>query len=65
MVTMTVQIPNAQVGWFEQMARNLGWSFSKSDTHSLDETKTQKANSDDLTADISDFGTSSATASAR
>ena len=48
MVTMTVQIPNAQVGWFEQMVRNLGWSFSKSDTHSLDETKTQKANSNDL-----------------
>lgn len=30
MTTMTVQIPNAQAIWFEQMIQAMGWSFSKS-----------------------------------
>lgn len=29
MTTMTVQIPNSQVGWFEQMIRAMGWMFKK------------------------------------
>ena len=29
---MTVQIPNNQVGWFEQMVRAMGWGFKKEDT---------------------------------
>lgn len=29
---MTVQIPNNQVGWFEQMVRAMGWVFKKEDT---------------------------------
>ena len=31
MTTMTVQIPNNQVGWFEQMVRAMGWVFKKED----------------------------------
>ena len=31
MATITVQIPNAQVSWFEQMIRTMGWVFSRSD----------------------------------
>ena len=27
MATITVQIPNAQVAWFEQMVHSLGWAF--------------------------------------
>ena len=26
---MTVQIPNSQVGWFEQMILSMGWKFKK------------------------------------
>ena len=29
MTTMTVQIPNSQVSWFEQMIRAMGWVFKK------------------------------------
>ena len=29
MAIMTVQIPAAQVGWFEQMVKTLGWVVSK------------------------------------
>ena len=29
MTTMTVQIPNNQVGWFEQMIQAMGWVFKK------------------------------------
>ncbi len=29
MTTMTVQIPNSQVSWFEQMVRAMGWVFKK------------------------------------
>lgn len=29
---MTLQVPNSQLGWFEQMVRTMGWSFSKEDT---------------------------------
>ena len=29
MTTMTVQIPNSQIGWFEQMVRAMGWMFKK------------------------------------
>ena len=32
MTTMTVQIPNSQVGWFEQMIRSMGWRFRKEET---------------------------------
>ena len=34
MATVTVQIPNAQVPWFEQMVRSLGWSFRSEKTSS-------------------------------
>ena len=33
MSTFTLQIPSAQVGWFEQMVQSMGWVFSKSETH--------------------------------
>ena len=29
---MTLQVPNSQLGWFEQMVRTMGWSFSKEET---------------------------------
>ena len=32
MMTMTVQIPNNQAGWFEQMVSAMGWIFTKSTT---------------------------------
>ena len=32
MTTMTVQIPNSQVGWFEQMIRSMGWRLRKEET---------------------------------
>lgn len=38
MATMTVQIPAAQVGWFEQMVKSLGWVVNKSES-SVDSTK--------------------------
>jgi len=31
MSTMTLQIPTAQIGWFEQMVRTMGWSFIRED----------------------------------
>ena len=32
MTTVTVQIPNSQVGWFEQMVQAMGWRFKKDET---------------------------------
>ena len=32
MTTMTLQIPNSQVGWFEQMVRTMGWRMTKQTT---------------------------------
>ena len=32
MGTLTLQVPNAQVGWMEQMARSMGWVFHKQET---------------------------------
>ena len=32
MATMTLQVPSAQVGWFEQMVMSMGWSFRREDT---------------------------------
>ena len=29
---MTIQIPNAQISWFEQMIRTMGWVFSRTDS---------------------------------
>lgn len=29
MTTVTVQIPNNQVDWFEQMIQSMGWNFRK------------------------------------
>ena len=29
MTTVTLQIPNSQVSWFEQMIRAMGWVFKK------------------------------------
>ena len=31
MATMTLQIPTAQIGWFEQMVRTMGWTFTRKD----------------------------------
>ena len=36
MSTFTLQIPNAQVGWFEQMVQSMGWVFSRSETTQAD-----------------------------
>lgn len=35
MATMTLQVPAAQIGWFEQMVRTMGWSFHREDTPSV------------------------------
>lgn len=32
MTTVTLQIPGAQMGWFEQMVRAMGWAFRKEET---------------------------------
>ena len=32
MSTFTVHIPSEQVGWFEQMIRTMGWTFSRRET---------------------------------
>ena len=29
MTTVTIQIPNNQMGWFEQMIQSMGWKFRK------------------------------------
>lgn len=31
MATMTLHIPNSQIGWFEQMVQTMGWTFEKKD----------------------------------
>ena len=31
MATMTLQVPTAQIGWFEQMVRTMGWTFTRMD----------------------------------
>lgn len=37
MSTMTLQIPNAQVGWFEQMVKSMGWSFTRTENPAEEE----------------------------
>jgi len=32
MSTITLQIPSSEVGWFEQMLRTRGWTFTRSNT---------------------------------
>jgi hypothetical protein len=32
MTTMTLQVPGAQVGWFVQMVRSMGWSYQEEKT---------------------------------
>lgn len=32
MATLTLQVPNAQVGWLEQMALAMRWTFRREDT---------------------------------
>ena len=32
MATLTLQVPNAQVGWLEQMAISMGWVFHKEES---------------------------------
>ena len=34
---MTLQIPSAQVGWFEQMVKSMGWSFTRTDIPATEE----------------------------
>lgn len=31
MATVTLQVPSAQIGWFEQMVRTMGWTFTRKD----------------------------------
>lgn len=31
MATMTLQVPTSQIGWFEQMVRTMGWTFTRKD----------------------------------
>ena len=31
MATMTLQVPTAQIGWFEQMVRTMGWTITRKD----------------------------------
>ena len=32
MATMTLEVPAAQIGWFEQMVRTMGWTFTRNDS---------------------------------
>ena len=32
MATLTIQVPNTQVGWVEQMAISMGWAFREEDS---------------------------------
>lgn len=41
MTTMTVQIPNSQVSWFEQMIRAMGWVFKKEENADVAEDRPQ------------------------
>ena len=52
MTTMTVQIPNSQIGWFEQMIRAMGWMFKKEDnaTFGTDIPRKHDAEIDELLA---------------
>lgn len=52
MTTMTVQIPNNQVSWFEQMIRAMGWDFKKEENPSVVEDNPQVLESelDELTS---------------
>ena len=36
MATLTIKVPNAQVGWLEQMARSMGWAFHKQETSAVE-----------------------------
>ena len=36
MATLTIQVPNAQVGWLEQMAISMGWMFRKEESPSVE-----------------------------
>ena len=35
MATLTLQVPNAQVGWLEQMALAMRWTFRREDTPTI------------------------------
>ena len=37
MSTMTLHIPSAQIGWFEQMVKSMGWSFTRTDDSAEEE----------------------------
>ncbi|MBR4564272.1 MAG: hypothetical protein IKO26_07465 [Paludibacteraceae bacterium] len=39
MATVTLQIPLAQIGWFEQMVHSMGWSFHIEETSAAQEKK--------------------------
>ena len=39
MSTITLHIPTSEVGWFEQMVRTMGWTFTKSDSSVIVEKK--------------------------
>lgn len=47
---MTVQIPNNQVSWFEQMVRAMGWVFKKEESTSVvtDDSRAFEAEVDEL-----------------
>ena len=36
MATLTLQVPNAQVGWLEQMAISMGWMFRKEESPAVE-----------------------------
>ena len=36
MATVTLQIPNTQIGWFEQMVRSMGWVYKTGNTSAAD-----------------------------
>ena len=50
MTTMTVQIPNSQVSWFEQMIRAMGWVFKKEESPTVvtDDSRALEAEVDEL-----------------
>ena len=37
MATLTLQVPNSQVGWLEQMARAMRWTFHKVESPVVEE----------------------------
>ena len=55
MATLTVPLPQTQVGWFEQMALSLGWTFQEDKSDGDIKDVTVLDNNDDLSPLVKHF----------